>query len=868
MSDREPPQASDTEPQFPGGEYAIDGVLGSGGMAVVYRARDLRRPRQVAIKVLRSDVAKLIGAERFLREIAVTAAFTHPHILPLLDSGETVDAAGRSCPYYVMPLITGESLEDRLLKERRLPLKDAIRLTCEILEAIRYAHEHGVIHRDIKPANILLSDGHAVVADFGVARPMPGSPRAASGGKSITEFGFIVGTPEYMSPEQALGDERVDERCDLYSVGCVLYEMVVGTPPFEAPTAQMIVSRKISGAFAPITAMRSGVPMALDEILTKALRAEPSDRYASAAEFLEDLARLDVRTSASQAAAQGRLRRSRPLWIGAGAVATLAVVASLALTRDMPDAGTRDEPVSAADKAHIAVLPMSVVTPDSTLDVVASALTSDLIDELARFPALTVISKNGVLPFRDGAARADSVARVLGVGSIVTGDMRNVGDSVAVTVRLIDGATSAQLASMTTTGTARDALSLRSSIIDSVASFLRARIGVEVTTSSTRGASNATAWETQARAKQLMEGDLTRAGELSPEQRVVRFAFVDSLLARAAALDPEWLAPRLQRIALLLQRASIEENVGATPVSPRTETPGPSRSIVVTTAPLNAPNPATMRRDAVRLADEVLATSPGDVEALLLRGRARAALWRTATSEAPDSLRAAAEADLRAVTKMRRDKAEAWNELSTLQHMSGAFADARTSADAALKADAFLKNEAAVLSRLFFSSLSLGRVDEARRWCDRGIAKYAEDPRFWGCDLTILGWTGRAPADVGRAWSALEASESRDRDNRLASGWGTRRLLVAAVAARAGLGDSALAIVQRVRAASGSGPSAAAVDFGEAHVHALLQQPDRAMPLLERYLRENPALRGQVKSSPWFTSLRGDPRFVAITGPR
>jgi TolB-like protein/tetratricopeptide (TPR) repeat protein len=857
MSDREPPLASDTEPQFPRGEYAIEGVLGSGGMAVVYRARDLRRPRQVAIKVLRSDVAKLIGAERFLREIAVTAGFTHPHILPLLDSGETVDAAGRSCPYYVMPLITGESLEDRLLKERRLPLKDAIRLTCEILEAIRYAHEHGVIHRDIKPANILLSDGHAVVADFGVARPMPGSPRAASAGKSITEFGFIVGTPEYMSPEQALGDERVDERCDLYSVGCVLYEMVVGTPPFEAPTAQMIVSRKISGAFAPITAMRSGVPMALDEILAKALKAEPSDRYTSAAAFLDDLSRLDVRTSASQAAAKGQQRSARPLWIGAGAVTTLALVGTYAFTRKTPHAVERPAPVLVADKARVAVLPMAVVTPDSALDIVASALTSDLIDELARFPALTVISKNGVLPFRGGAARSDSVARVLGVGSIVTGDMRGFGDSVAVTVRLIDGATSAQLASMTTTGTSRDALSLRSSIIDSVASFLRKRIGVEVTASSTRGASNSDAWETLARAKLLMEGELTRSGELSPMRRAARFAVVDSLLAQATSRDPDWMAPRLQRIALLLLRANIEEVVGATE-------PATTAAQGAVTAPMLG----AMRRNAVRMADDVLEASPGNAGALLLRGRARSALWRTATAEAPDSLRLAAEADLRAVTVARRDMAEAWNELSTLQHMSGAFADARNAADAALKADAYLKNAAAVLSRLFFSSLSIGRVDEARKWCDLGIAKYPGDPRFWGCDLTILGWTGREPADVDRAWAALAASESRDAGNLLASGWGTRRLLVAAVAARAGLGDSALAIVQRVRAASRTGASAAAVDFGEAHVYALLQQPDRAMPLLERYLRENPALRGQVRHSPWFASLRADPRFMAITGPR
>ncbi len=855
--EREEHQPSEIEPQFPGGEYAIDGVLGSGGMAVVYRARDLRRPREVAIKVLRSDVAKLIGAERFLREIAVTSAFTHPHILPLLDSGETVDRLGRSCPYYVMPLIAGDSLEDRLLQERRLPIRDAVRLTREILEAIRYAHEHHVIHRDIKPANILLSDGHAVVADFGVARPKPGSVREQQGGKSITEFGFIVGTPEYMSPEQALGDERVDERCDLYAVGCVLYEMIVGTPPFEGPTAQMIVSRKISGAFAPITAKRTGVPLELDEILTKALRAEPSDRYASAAEFLEDLSRLDVRTSASQLAAQGRVRPgARMRWIAAASVATLAVLGTYALNKPEVRTPLRADAPLTVDKARVAVLPLGVTTGDTSLNVVAGALTSDLIDELARYPALTVISKNGVLPFHGVAARSDSVARILDVGSIVTGDMRGFGDSVAVTVRLIDGASSAQLASMKATGAWRDVLTLRSSIIDSVASFLRMRIGSEVTAVSARSASNGRAWETLARAKLLAEGDLSRSGSLLPAARAARFATADSLINRAAELDPAWVGPRLQRIAVLLLRANIEELVGPTPG------PGDARARVA------APDVDSLRRLAVRLADAVLEEAPGNADALLLRGRARLSLWRTAKHTAPDSLRASAETDLRAVTVRRRDMAEAWNELSMLHNLSGAYAESRTAAAAALTADAFLKNEGAVLSRLFFSTLAIGRVDEARSWCSRGRAKYPTDPRFWGCELTILGWTGSTPADVERAWAALAESEGRDRGNVLASGWGTRRLLVAAVAARAGLNDSALAIVHRVRTALPVGGSSALVDYGDAHVQALVGRSEQALELLERYLQEYPAVRGQVRHSPWFASLRTHPRFVSITAPQ
>ena len=225
MSDRDATEPTQAEPLFTGGEYAIEGILGSGGMAVVYRARDLRRPRNVAIKVLRADIARLIGTDRFLREIAVTAAFTHPNILPLLDSGETTDTTGHPCLFYVMPLIEGQSLAERMLRERRLPVQDALRLTSEILEALRYAHSQGVIHRDIKPANVLLSGGHAVVADFGVARPVPGSTRGGSGVRALTETGLIVGTPEYMSPEQALGDDKVDERADLYAVACVLYEI-------------------------------------------------------------------------------------------------------------------------------------------------------------------------------------------------------------------------------------------------------------------------------------------------------------------------------------------------------------------------------------------------------------------------------------------------------------------------------------------------------------------------------------------------------------------------------------------------------------------------------------------------------------------
>src|SRR5712691_9101040 len=214
--------------------YALERELGRGGMATVYLARDLRHGRPVAIKVLRPEIAATLGPERFLREIDTAARLTHPHILPLHDSGE---AAGFL--FYVMPYVEGESLRDRLSREKQLPLGDALQIAREVADALSYAHSHDVVHRDIKPENILFEAGHAVVTDFGIARAI-----TAAGGETLTGTGIAVGTPAYMSPEQLAGGEHVDGRTDVYSLGCVLYEMLAGEPPFTGPTAQAIQARK------------------------------------------------------------------------------------------------------------------------------------------------------------------------------------------------------------------------------------------------------------------------------------------------------------------------------------------------------------------------------------------------------------------------------------------------------------------------------------------------------------------------------------------------------------------------------------------------------------------------------------------------
>ncbi|HEX5178516.1 MAG TPA: protein kinase [Gemmatimonadaceae bacterium] len=256
--------------------YVIERELGSGGMATVYLAHDVRHDRPVALKVLRPELAAIVGAQRFLHEIRTTAQLQHPHILALHDSGE-IDGT----VFYVMPFVKGVSLRDRLEREGQLPVVDAVRIASEVADALGYAHEHGVIHRDIKPENILLQDGHAVVADFGIALAASGGPAAVR----LTETGLSLGTPAYMAPEQAMGDRALTPRVDIYALGCVVYEMLAGEPPFSGPTAQAIVARVMTEEPRRLHAQRRTVPAELDDCVRKALEKLPADRFATASEF-------------------------------------------------------------------------------------------------------------------------------------------------------------------------------------------------------------------------------------------------------------------------------------------------------------------------------------------------------------------------------------------------------------------------------------------------------------------------------------------------------------------------------------------------------------------------------------------------------
>src|SRR5438874_10374052 len=360
------------------GRYTIERELGRGGMATVYLAQDRKHHRQVAIKVLKPELAAALGPERFLREIDTAARLNHPHILPLHDSGEA-----EGFLFYVMPYVDGESLRDRLSREKQLPLGDALQIAREVADALSYAHSHDVVHRDIKPENILFEAGHAVVTDFGIARAI-----TAAGGEKLTGTGIAVGTPAYMSPEQAAASARVDERSDIYSLGCVLYEMLAGEPPFTGPSAESIVRQHLAAAPPQVSAMRAAVPPAIDEAIVRALAKTPADRFATAAEFVVALA-----APAPRVRATGR-RTSR---LAAGAAATLLAAAAGLFVLSRPH-GT--PALAGRTGQSIAVLPFVNVSGAPQEEYLSDGISEELINALSKLPQLQVVARPSSFAFK------------------------------------------------------------------------------------------------------------------------------------------------------------------------------------------------------------------------------------------------------------------------------------------------------------------------------------------------------------------------------------------------------------------------------------------------------------------------------------
>jgi serine/threonine-protein kinase len=401
------------------GSYRIERELGSGGMAVVYLAEDLKHGRPVAIKVLRPDLSYELGVDRFLREIRIAAGLSHPNILPLFDSG---DANGLL--YFVMPYIEGETLRQRLRRERRLTVDDTVRIVGEIGDALARAHEAGVVHRDVKPENILLEGGHALVTDFGVAWAID-----AAGGERLTRTGMAVGTPHYMSPEQVTNESAVDHRSDVYALGCVAYEMLAGEPPFKGSSAPAVVAAHLSKEVDPLADRGAHVPDGVERAIRRALAKEPDDRFETTTEMVEAL-RGAMTADAVRA---DRRRAARRRWsVRAAAVAALAALSA--------GAWWLNGALARPSIERLAVMPASNFTRDPANDAFVDGVHEALVHELQR-AGIGVVARQSVLQFRGSDLPSREIAAQLGVDGLLQPVVAREGGRVEVDVTLIDGRT-------------------------------------------------------------------------------------------------------------------------------------------------------------------------------------------------------------------------------------------------------------------------------------------------------------------------------------------------------------------------------------------------------------------------------------------
>jgi serine/threonine-protein kinase len=434
------------------GRYQIVREIGRGGMATVYLAQDLKHPRQVALKVLRPEVAGALGADRFLKEIELAARLQHPHILGLLDSGSAGDVL-----YYVMPYVEGESLRHRLDRESQLQVDAAVTIAREVAGALDYAHRHRVVHRDIKPENILLSAGQALVADFGIAKAFD-----AAGGEKLTETGLSLGTPHYMSPEQGSATRTLDGRSDIYALGCVLYEMLAGAPPFTGPSAQSILARHSVDPVPSLHTVRGTVPAGIEWAITKAMAKVPADRFTSAGEFADALAHPEH-------APAPRARDRRLLYAGV-AVGVLALV--FGVGGRILDGARGGAPLVRS----LAVLPLETFSDDSAL---GEAMTEALTTDLGRISALRVTARSAVMRYKADTLPASQIARNLGVDAVLEGGLERSGDNLRLDLRLISASSGRRLWAQRFD----QPFSSRSSIGDAVSRSLVSRLKLSVTSS-------------------------------------------------------------------------------------------------------------------------------------------------------------------------------------------------------------------------------------------------------------------------------------------------------------------------------------------------------------------------------------------------
>jgi len=825
------------------GRYEIVRELGRGGMATVYLAKDLRHEREVAIKVLLPDLGMALGPERFRREIQLATKVSHPHILALYDSGETPD----HLLYYVMPFIAGESLRAKLEREQQLSVDEAVQITIEVASALDYAHRQGIIHRDIKPENILLEDGHAIVADFGIAHAI-----SAMGEEKLTQTGITLGTPTYMSPEQAMAEKDIDGRSDVYALGCVLYEMIAGTPPFVGPTAASIIARHTMDRVPSLAIVRENVPDELEDSVLQALAKVPADRFRTAGAFAEALQRpagatYSRRVQAARSATQSMrvmspaARRKRIAIRAGAALLPLVLIGWGAWQFTRGDHIRNAGKSTGLDPRRIAVMYFQDDSKGHEYSYVADGLTEALTARLATVQGLDVVSTNGTAPFRSSAVPPDSIARALSAGTLVVGSVESDGDKVRVNVRMKDG-TGTDFERTSFERPKGNTLALRDSLATRVAEFLRKRLGSEVLLREQReGTTNADAWAFLQRAEQRFraEQDAIKASDTAGVLREMQNA--DTLLTQAQTLDPAWAAVPVLRGTLAYrasrffgddqQRASKWIDVG------------------------------------LAHAEKALALAPQNPDALELRGTLR--YWRYLLglepgADAAKRLLDGAQSDLEEAVKINPAQAGAWGVLSSLLVRTDDVTGAKLAARRAYDQDAYLSNIDLIVWRLFTLSLDDAQFTEATHWCDVGSKRFPADARFVECRLYLLGTKGAAP-DPALAWKLADSIVKLNPESARSYAAASANLGVAAVLARAGLADSATHVLNKTQAPADVDPTRD-LEYDRAFAWTLIGDKSAAIKSLSIYLAANPNVAAGFNSdNNWrWRTIADDPRFERL----
>ena len=823
--------------------YEIERELGHGAMATVYLARDLKHDRQVAVKVMRDDVGFAMGAERFKREIELVTHLSHPHILPIYDSG-----AADGELFYVMPYIEGESLRARLNRERQLPVEDALRITCEVASALDHSHRHGIIHRDIKPENILLEDGQSLVADFGIARAA-----SALGKEKLTSTGVSLGTPTYMSPEQGMADPGVDGRSDIYSLGCVLYEMLAGQPPFTGRTTQALIARHSMDEVPSLSIVRSSIPEEVEDAVLRSLEKVPADRFATAHDFASALQACQQSGMHPVRRTGHRTRqRKRPLQRNWKAIVPLAIVSLLVISgaawagrsliwgsRMRAFAGTPG--VNGFLPQRIAVLYFKDNSRDKSLGYLADGLTESLIKDLSQVPALDVVSASGVKQFVGKDVPRDSIGQILEAGTIVEGGVESEGNRARVTIKLVDGNSGALAMQESIVESLGDPLTLKTKLAEKIAQMLRPSVGEEVRLRASRaGTKNPVAWSLVQRALKLRNDADALAETGNTPGAVGKLFTADTLLSQAESVDPHWPDPIVARGEL----AARQEKLSTDPTIA-----------------------GQWIETGIAHASRAIALDPNDADAFELRGSLRmrpVARGFEQDQRKVDERVRLAEPDLQTAIRLDPTQANALFALSQIQYVKYDMVESHNLAQRAYEADAYLAAAPDILWRLYVTSYDLEQPVPAQKWCDTFNSRFPRHVLAGRCRLWIMTIQG-ITADPTEAWRRAAEFEKLVPAPRREYATHEAQIVVASVLARAGLADSARKVLVAARADRTIDPRGELIGY-EAFVRGQLGDKKEAVDLLQKYLTDHPEHRvGFSKGNQWWwRPIRDDPRFRSL----